>query len=319
MSWIHGENLLGGDGVPRVDNVYMRVRGTTACGFCRRELDVASETLRSDLTHDYGISFQAEQTDKWSQPLFRSKWDTSPGQDEALGWHFLRSEDELAPIFERHVKVCGVCGWWVAFEETLKRTDHLVTVRSYAGAGAIKTLNLRDIEAPLNEVRAYLAGRYEERHKMDPALFERTVASVFKDLGFRTRATGCSGDGGIDVVLQDASGVEIGVQVKRYRNTIQVNQIRELTGALVLKGLTKGIFVTTSAFTSGAPGVADLSALRGHPIELIDAPKFLEKLEIAQRSVAAQPDDETAPWRRRRLLKVHERVGSDFATNFSSR
>jgi restriction system protein len=175
----------------------------------------------------------------------------------------------------------------VAFEETLQRKEDRVNVRSYAGAGTIKNLDLRSLDTPIEEVRAYLAGRYEERHEMNPTLFERTVASVFRDLGFHTRATGCSGDGGIDVILQDSGGSRIGVQVKRYRHTIQVNQIRELTGALVLKGLTKGIFVTASAFTTGAPAVADLSALRGHPIELIDAEKFSKSSRLPNVRSAA--------------------------------
>ena len=75
--------------------------------------------------------------------------------------------------------------------------------------------------------------------------------------------------------------------------------------------------MTTSAFTTGAPAVADLSALRGHPIELIDAEKFFEKLEIAQRKVGRQPDDESAPWQRVKLRKVHERSGTDGETDVS--
>jgi restriction system protein len=299
MSWLHDANLLDSGSIKDVENVYTRVRGTDSCGFCERKLDIASETFRSDLSTDYDISLGRGKFNKYQpkppEPLEQVRY----------------GDDHFAPIFERHIKVCPVCGWWVAFEETLLRDADRVTVRSYAGAGTIKNLDLRNLDSPIEEVRSYLAGRYSERLEMNPTLFEQTVASVFRDLGYRTRATGCSGDGGIDVILQDPAGTEIGVQVKRYSHTIQVSQIRELTGALVLKGLTKGIFVTTSAFTSGAPAIADLSALRGHPIELIDAEKFLETLEIAQRAAGNQPDDENAPWRRTKLRKIHERSGTD--------
>jgi restriction system protein len=305
MGWLHGSNLLNGSSAREVENAYLLVRGADICNFCQRKLKVGSKFISEDLIGDYQVSFgNSRQKSSYATPdlLF-----------PATG--FFESEqypnEDLAPIFERHVKVCDICGWWLAFEETLQRTGDTVTVRSYAGAGTIKILDLKSLAIPIEEVRAYLAGRYEERHEMNPTLFERTVASVFKDLGYHTRATGCSGDGGVDVILQDSAGSEIGVQVKRYRGTIQVDQIRELTGALVLKGLTKGIFVTTSRFTTGAPAVAALSALRGHPIELIDADQFLEQLEIAQRQAGSQPDDAEAPWQRARLRKVHERSGRD--------
>lgn len=304
MGWLYKSNLLDGSTAREVENAYMLVRGAQTCNFCQRELSVASKFISEDLNRDYQISFGGPRS---SYPIPEQP----PPRKGRLPERELYPDQDLAPIFERHVKVCDICGWWLAFEETLKREGDIVTVRSYAGAGTIKRLDLKSLAAPIEEVRAYLAGRYEERHELNPTLFERTVASVFRDLGYHTRATGCSGDGGIDVILQDAAGSEIGVQVKRYRGTIQVDQIRELTGALVLKGLTRGIFVTTSRFTAGAPAVADLSALRGYPIELIDADKFLEKLEIAQRQSGRQPDDADAPWRRAHLRKVHERSGRD--------
>ena len=105
-------------------------------------------------------------------------------------------------------------------------------------------------------------------------------------------------------------GLEIGAQVKRYRDTIQVNQIRELTGALVQKGITKGIFVMTSRFAKGVPTSAERSAIQGFPIELVDADGLLDRLEIAQRTESDWHDSGTAPWRREALVHIHERSGS---------
>jgi restriction endonuclease Mrr len=76
------------------------------------------------------------------------------------------------------------------------------------GAGTIKNLDLRNLDTPIEEVRSCLAGRYGERREMNPTLLEQTVASVFRDLGYCSRATGCTGDGGIDVILQDSDGFE---------------------------------------------------------------------------------------------------------------
>jgi restriction system protein len=78
------------------------------------------------------------------------------------------------------------------------------------------------------------------------------VGSVFADLGFESIVTGYQNDGGIDVILKDRMGSTIGVQVKRYRNRIDVRSIRELAGALLAGGMTRGIFVTTSDYTAGS-------------------------------------------------------------------
>ena len=130
----------------------------------------------------------------------------------------------------------------------------------------------------------FLNGKYGERFSVDPGRFETTVAAVFAGIGYDARVTGQTGDGGIDVILDGPNDKTIGVQVKRYKEKIQANQIRELTGALVIKGHTKGIFVTTSDFTSGAAVTSGLSAARGVPIELVNAERFYDAMKIAATS-----------------------------------
>ena len=158
-----------------------------------------------------------------------------------------------------------VCGWWLRFRESITRGEEL-EVRTYGGIGALRVLDLSDLRTPIEEVRAFLVARYEERFHVHPRLFEETVGSVFRDLGYSTRVTAYSGDDGIDVILDGPNGESVGVQVKRYREKINVARIRELTGALVINGLTRGIFLTTSDFAAGAKRTADLSALYGKPI-----------------------------------------------------
>ena len=48
----------------------------------------------------------------------------------------------------------------------------------------------------------------------------------FGDLGYRARVTAYSGDDGIDVILDGDDDKAVGVQVKRYKNRIEVDQIR---------------------------------------------------------------------------------------------
>jgi restriction system protein len=134
---------------------------------------------------------------------------------------------------------------------------------------------------------------------MHPQLFEETVASVFRDLGYQAVATAYSGDDGIDVVLQGPEGDTIGVQVKRYKESrrIGVDQIRELAGSLVLQGWTTGIFVTTSDFQSGAHSTVDrLERFRGMRIELVNATRFYDQLQLAQRNRYQSVNDADAPY-----------------------
>lgn len=104
--------------------------------------------------------------------------------------------------------------------------------------------------------------------------------------GVEARATAYSGDRGIDVILEGCDGTTIGIQVKRYKQErrIEAEQIRSLAGALMQGGHTRGIFVATSNYRSGANQAAgDLTAI-GLPIELINAEGFLKMLGIAQHN-----------------------------------
>lgn len=153
---------------------------------------------------------------------------------------------------------------------------------TYGAAASLKELDLTDISTPIDEVRDYLTARFESRKTMSPRLFEETVGSVFRDLGWEAQVTAYSGDGGIDVFLEKDEET-VGVQVKRVRRGIEVGQIISLAGALLLKGLTKGIFVTTSSFQRGVPETVRILERKGYKIELVDAQKLFDALSLAQR------------------------------------
>jgi len=193
--------------------------------------------------------------------------------------------------------ICGCCGWWGATGVRYSQGTPYQKMVWVGAVGSLLSLDLSDQHFPLHEIRKYLCAQYEKRFVVDSKLFEQVVASVYSDLGFKAEAVGASGDGGIDVVLTDSSGKRIGVQVKRYQNTIQVEQIRALTGALVIKGLTAGIFVTTSSFTAGGEGTAKASRAKGYPVELVDHRRFFDALKIAQRNCYEKSDEPDAPWK----------------------
>ncbi len=201
--------------------------------------------------------------------------------------------DNFATTCTAVLGICPACGWWKYGVGT--NVGGMPPTSFEIKFASLRTLDLTDKSIPIGDIRAYLTARYESRFEVHPRVFEEVVASVFRDHGFKARATAYSGDGGIDVVLDGPNGSTIGVQVKRYKNRIAVDQIRELTGALVIEGHTRGIFVTTSEFQAGASATARRSAERGYPIELQDASAFLEALEIAQVA-SAREIVERKPW-----------------------
>lgn len=178
--------------------------------------------------------------------------------------------------------LCSCCGWWNVYRV---HQGEDAGIEDYDGAiGSLRELDLSDVSVPLAELRSHLMRRADALYKVHPRRFEEIVCSVFRDLGYTARATAYSGDGGVDVILEEPSGSSIGVQVKRYAKgrRIEAEQIRSLAGALLVNGHTRGVFVTTSSFRKGARATAKRFARIGYPVELMDAECFLRALGIAQ-------------------------------------
>ncbi|GEO96988.1 restriction endonuclease [Kocuria turfanensis] len=129
------------------------------------------------------------------------------------------------------------------------------------------------------EVGEELLTRLRESH---PDFFEEAVVRVLLRMGYggaeaRGQRIGGSGDGGVDGVIdQDPLGLDqIYVQAKRYAegNTVGREAIQAFVGALHGRGASKGIFITTSAFTQGAKEYAGMVPSR--PI-LIDGARLVK-------------------------------------------
>lgn len=135
---------------------------------------------------------------------------------------------------------------------------------------------LRSAHEQINESLA--ADLLDRVRKSSPAMFESLLVKLFVAMGYggtteeAGRALGRSGDDGVDgVINQDPLGVDqIYLQAKRYAlgNNIGAGAIRDFFGALDLKRATKGIFVTTSAFSKAA---IDTARQLGKTIVLIDS------------------------------------------------
>lgn len=199
-------------------------------------------------------------------------------------------EGKESEYLELNIQFCPKCGWWKITERS-KSTydgDEIMMIKGIvevsSAVASLKELDLTDINTPLNYIRNYLVVDYDKRFKVNPKVFEDVVCSVFKDLGYNAITTAYSGDGGIDVILENGKET-IGVQVKRTKNKIQVEQIRSLAGALVLGDMTSGIFLTTSEFTKGGTQTAEKFNSKGFKIKLLDAERFYKDLEFTQRGL----------------------------------
>lgn len=179
--------------------------------------------------------------------------------------------------------VCDGCGWWVLVKQVLLSAKaRQIWDLTYGTCGRLRNLDIAEISTPANEVRNYLRARYNSRFDVHPRKFEEVVASVFNNFGYDTKLTSYSNDGGIDVILSGPDHQKIGVQVKRHRGRIAVEQIRSFLGALIVNDCVRGYFVTTSIYQSGARTLANTCKEYHRPISLINSELFFEMLQVSE-------------------------------------
>jgi len=113
--------------------------------------------------------------------------------------------------------------------------------------------------------------------ELNPFEFENLVNNLFDRIGFDSKTTQSSRDGGVDVVAFDPRpilGGKVVIQAKRYKNTVGVSAVRDLYGTMINEGANKGILVTTSHYGKDAYEFA-----KDKPIELIDGGGLLYLLD----------------------------------------
>lgn len=95
-----------------------------------------------------------------------------------------------------------------------------------------------------------------------PTFFEQVIVALLVGMGYggshrnAAQALGRSGDGGVDgIINEDVLGLDrVYIQAKRYSdgNPVGRPEVQAFVGSLVGLGATKGVFVTTSSFSSHA-------------------------------------------------------------------
>jgi restriction system protein len=113
----------------------------------------------------------------------------------------------------------------------------------------------------LRQANEALSAELLEKIKAEsPAFFERLVVQLLVAMGYggnRANAgqvTQLSADNGIDgIINEDPLGLDtIYLQAKRWQDPVGEGPVRDFIGALVIKGVKKGVFLTTSYFTPAA-------------------------------------------------------------------
>ena len=138
------------------------------------------------------------------------------------------------------------------------------------------------LEDAFQEMRLDLAAQVlETLLKASPSEFERIVVDVLVKMGYggshkeAAKAVGKSGDGGIDGIIdEDRLGLDnIYIQAKRWDGVVGRPEIQKFVGALMGRKGRKGIFITTSSFSSEAK---DFAGGIDYKIVLVDGKRLAE-------------------------------------------
>lgn len=199
--------------------------------------------------------------------------------------------DSVDPATGQDIRVCviSVRATRGDFEGiNLDRVDMATCLRSLSAAVSTRPTEL----APVKPIVAFemVDRRFVEQqdilsdlesrpnlYDLDPFEFENLCANLFEKMGFDSRQTQSSSDGGVDAVVFDTRpivGGKIVIQAKRYKNTVGVSAVRDLYGTMLNEGANKGILISTSGYGPGAFEFA-----KDKPIELVDGGGLLYLLE----------------------------------------
>ena len=140
------------------------------------------------------------------------------------------------------------------------------------------------LERAYQNLRSDLAADLITQIKQSPpSLFERLVVELLVKMGYggsrkdAGKAIGKSGDEGIDgIIKEDRLGLDIiYIQAKRWENTVGRPEIQKFAGALQGQRARKGIFITTSDFSTEAH---DYASRIESKIILIDGEQLAQML-----------------------------------------
>ncbi len=107
-------------------------------------------------------------------------------------------------------------------------------------------------------------------YEMNPVIFEKFVAHLFRQRGYQVKRRGGRGDHGVDLEIRQANGKKAVVQCKRYSSTVGPDVVRELFGVLIHERAAHAFLVTSADISASARQWAS-----DKPMTLIDGEALL--------------------------------------------
>lgn len=181
---------------------------------------------------------------------------------------------------------CSYCRFWQARIYSAFRAC-MPPPNNWAYISKLREFDTNLPEGCSEELALYIRRHPNFLHFCDPKGFEKFVADVFRAnyTNAEVSHVGKPGDGGIDVLLIEARGEQWLIQVKRRRSQKSsegVSTIRDILGAMVVKGVRKGIVVSTvERFSLNArrDAVKTKTGPFGMTVELVDKDIFNKMLD----------------------------------------
>ena len=195
---------------------------------------------------------------------------------------------DMRDFDKRSELLCRACGFFAAFSWDGGQTgdcfgNDFIEIECYEVA-RLKELELSSSEIGLDELGTHLRRNIRDIYGLAPRRFEELVEDVFINLGYGTRLSRQTRDGGFDILLEDCAGGQILVECKRYarHRKIRVSAVRELLGVQLRKGVRFGKLIATTVFTEPAreEAVEVREGESGFQLDLVDIEEFAHHLDI---------------------------------------
>lgn len=177
---------------------------------------------------------------------------------------------------------CGFCGWGFKHQ----RAAH------FRGEGKhrriLRSLPIESAELSLGELRTAIAARPERAAQLPSRRFEELVGDVFANEGYRVELTRPTRDGGRDlIVLRESDEIEAIVEVKRHKQRVGVDLVRQLRGVQIRDNAPYAILVATTGFSkeAHAEAAARVPAAMGFTLDLYDINDLLRAMDTLAEPV----------------------------------
>ena len=129
------------------------------------------------------------------------------------------------------------------------------------------------------------AGLRDEIDDMRGPEFERFMADLLRQKGYRVEETPLSGDQGVDLVLPDLDGKRVVIQLKRWTGPVGNKAIQATFAGMAHYQADEGWIITTSTFTKSARELAKSTSVR-----LIGRDELADWLEGLREEEEGTPD-----------------------------